>query len=472
MKRRYAIWVVTAAIIVLWTRLWAVGQQCATGNCADGRCFTAPGGMFSVQNGQPVLNPNWRPRNQQEAVNASQVPGQVSQATEDPRTIPDLTSQLDASPDKAICMVATFDQKIGQWRVGTGTLIAVHPTRDEALVITCQHGSSHDDNRNWCIFGEGTKPRRVYPGKVLDYDDAEDAMVLLIRKPPGIQPIPLSDIDIANGQKVWTAGYRADRNGAFAADLGRVVPPENDPQATWVGGAFTTDAEASQGQSGGPILNEYKRVCGVISGGDAKGLTVGTRVAYLRTRFPLLRSWLTGLPPGPTTVQRTRTPQGNMVIRRPMVPAPRPQAQAPPLPVTGTGVAVESENSSQPAGLKPSLSVAPEPGAVVAEAAAPGALDLSGVQAELAELRKTIEVLALTPGVPGPRGPAGKDGADGKQGPSGLQGPPGPQGPAVIATSRPWYLRTINPTTGEEHVTEVNPGDMITLKTFPYPVSK
>jgi hypothetical protein len=75
--------------------------------------------------------------------------------------------------------------------------------------------------------------------------------------------------------------------------------------------------------------------------------------------------------------------------------------------------------------------------------------ELADIRAELAALRKVIAELELKPGPPGPAGP------------------PGP--PAVVPPVEPWYLRTVNPATGEERITEIYPGDTVTLRLFEYP---
>lgn len=386
--------------------------QCEGGKCESGQCFTAPGGQYDVLGGQPVLNPNWRPRNAAEALNA----GQVIQQSDDIATLPDMTSQLDASPDKAICMVATFDQQIGKWRVGSGTLIASHPTENQALVLTCAHGSSQSDGKNYCLFGDGSRPRNAYKGRVLEFDAKDDAMVLVISKPPGITPIALSNIEVRNGQKVWTVGYRYDRGGAFSSGVGKVVPPDGNPNSRWTGGAFSSDAEASQGQSGGPILNEYKHVCGVISGGDPRGRTIGTSVFHLRTRFPLLRSWLTGLPPGPTLVQRTRTPQGNTVTRRPMVPMlpANPQTRVPPMPEDQSPppLPIPTDPATPPDAGPPTVEQ-PTPAPVTELALRLDALEKSAASRDdLARFKgEILEAIAKIP--PSQQGPPGQPGPPG-----------------------------------------------------------
>jgi len=101
------------------------------------------------------------------------------------------------------------------------------------------------------------------------------------------------------------------------------------------------------------------------------------------------------------------------------------------------------------------VGVAPLPPAA---GVAPAAGDLTQLRAEIAQLREAIDGLALK------EGPPGKDGRDGKDG---AQGPAGKD-----ADTRPWYLRTINPATGKETVTEIFPGDTVTLKLFEYPKPK
>lgn len=134
-------------------------------------------------------------------------------------------------------------------------------------------------------------------------------------------------------------------------------------------------------------------------------------------------------------------------------------------PANGAGLAASPESLQAPAasGTMPSV-LSP---AVAQTPAAAGSSDLAGLRAEIAELRQAVQALALVPlksGPIGPPGPAGKDGQDGRS------GPPGPPGP--MAQSRPWYFRTVNPLTGEENVTEINPGDTVTIKTYPYPIAK
>ncbi|MFH1184692.1 MAG: serine protease [Chloroflexota bacterium] len=449
--------------------------QCEGGKCGP-TCFTAPSGQFDVLDGRSVANPNWNPQNIR-----------VVPATADPQTIPDFTVQLDGSPDKAVCMVATFNEQLGKWAVGSGTLIGV---RDgEGLVMTCVHGANLADGRNFCIFGEGTRPRRVYPGKILEYDSGADVMVLVIPRPPGITPIALSDLNVQDGQRVWTAGYAASNNGGFASDAGNVVGPE--PNAQWTDGTIATDAKASQGQSGGPILNQYRRVCGVISGADARGNTLGTSTTHIRKLFPRLRSLITGLPPGPTMVERIRTPQGNMVIRRPMAPVPPANIRAR---VQPPQVQPMPEDQPPPLPIPADPAMPPDPGPPVVEQPTPAPITELVLRIERLEVEAVkrsefdgfkADITSAIAAVAKMQGPAG---APGK---AGLAGPPGPAGPPyqlseadmvrIVAAVRaslvdsdgvarnlpPIYVKKSDQGTGKEETIPVFLGEGFTYRLFP-----
>jgi len=123
-----------------------------------------------------------------------------------------------------------------------------------------------------------------------------------------------------------------------------------------------------------------------------------------------------------------------------------------PPPVVGTGLAAEPTQPEE------------GPGSAGTDSAEPGqCADLAALRAEIATLRKAVEALALREPVPGPAGPPGKDG---KVGP---QGPPGPPGPLQPIPMPSWYLRTVHPETGEERITEIQPGDTVTLRLFEFP---
>lgn len=112
-------------------------------------------------------------------------------------------------------------------------------------------------------------------------------------------------------------------------------------------------------------------------------------------------------------------------------PLPLPGPEPPPLPLPN--------HNADPSPL-------PGPAAPPLVMVGPGVSELADLRAEVAALRKAIEALSLTPGPPGPRG-----------------------APGVVPVQAPWYLRTVNPATGEERITEIFPGDTVTLKLFEYP---
>jgi len=288
---------------------------------------------------------------------------------------------------------------------GTGVIYDWRAGR--GLILTCAH-ILQAGYASSVIFSDGTR----LPAEVLVADALHDAALLVVI---GGKRLAIKHADATpTGGSVYWEGYGGE---GYATSPGQVLAIDGD--------FLRIQGVPREGDSGAPIYTSQGALVAIMNDGDR---LPGEPWQVSGPHIVWLKAWIAQHWPPPAF----RAGLANQAT----TPAEQPGAVAPP--------------TAQPP-------------------AAPGSVDLAGVQAEIAELRKAVQSLALTPGVPGTPGPAGPAGPQGKEGPP---GPTGPQGPVAVAGFKPWYLRTVNPSTGEESVTEINPGDTVTLKLFEYPKSQ
>jgi len=276
------------------------------------------------------------------------------------------------------------------------------------------------------------------PGRILGSDPQGDLALIGTAYPEGLELHPLADADPQTGQEVWHGGY--EHAGPMRAAKGKVVK--------WYKSGYTFELTtgARDGASGGPVLDTSGRLVGILWGSNGRTWSMATSVTRIKQRFPILRA-LVGVPPS-VSVTRTDT-------YTPAVCTPAGSCQTCP---GGTGPAIPwpvmPPSDPPPPPRPPSPPVQPS-------TQSPAAPEIDYDKLAALILEKAKENPEAFRGPPGPAGKDGKDGAEGKQGPA------GPAGKDLQA--KPWYLRTVHPETGEETITEIWPGDTVTLRLFEFP---
>ncbi len=197
--------------------------------------------------------------------------------------------------------------------LGSGTLI--HVTDQHGLVIT-----------NWHVVRDATGPVQVlFPdgfcsaGTVIKTDDDWDLAAIGIWR-PRVEPIPIAATAPRQGDLLTIAGYGS---GQFRAVSGRclqyVAPSARDPNEM-----IELSAEAREGDSGGPILNDQGQLAGVLLGAR-DGRTVGSYFGRVNQFLVDVRSimdretapaWIASQPADPLK-QRSQPPATSPRQNRP-----------------------------------------------------------------------------------------------------------------------------------------------------------
>ncbi|MBQ7111371.1 MAG: trypsin-like peptidase domain-containing protein [Thermoguttaceae bacterium] len=208
---------------------------------------------------------------------------------------------------------------------GTGTFVA--EAGEWGIVVSCWHVVNEARDSIVVKF-----PTFSSPARVILRDETWDLAALLVRKPPRVAPIPISQEVPGVGDALWVAGYGESAgltefqiqggrvqnyallvnendegaNGGVDASNGREssAPSEKNERDGGAGSASTgrspaltpegallyetlaVDKGVRQGDSGGPIFNRYGELAGVLWGSNGES-TMGTyciRVQYFLTQ--------------------------------------------------------------------------------------------------------------------------------------------------------------------------------------------
>ena len=244
------------------------------------------------------------------------------------------------------------------------------------------------------------------PARIVVADALHDCALLEVQT-PSIRCMRLAAAPPSSGQVSWE-GYGG---GSYRGSNGRVIGIDGD--------FLKIPGQGRDGDSGAPVWG--------LDGGLVAILNDGSQVADepWQVAGPHI-GWIRGL-----IDQYWKSP--------PVYGTGQGQAEnTSPIPVPGTA-------QTEPGGGD-QLPLIPVPDPWPAAGPCTG---LAEIRVELAELRKASVDLAKLPGIPGPPGP---------------QGPPG-----ATPLIKPWYLRTVDARPGEVRITELTPGDTITLKLYDFP---
>ena len=163
---------------------------------------------------------------------------------------------------------------------GSGTLVGLRG--DYGLIATNWHVVRDAHGPIVVSFPDGSRSAAT----VAKVDQDWDLAALLIWR-PNAAPVPISRRTPRPGDLLTIAGYGA---GNFRAVTGRctqyVAPGMNMPYEM-----VELSAEARQGDSGGPIFNEYGELAGVLfgaAGGTTSGSYCGRVRSFLESVWPAI----------------------------------------------------------------------------------------------------------------------------------------------------------------------------------------
>lgn len=191
----------------------------------------------------------------------------------------------DRTPNPAVARITTVEGNV--LSQGSGTLVDVRGQR--GLIVTNWHVIRDAKGPIVATFPDGFRSAAT----VLKVDADWDLAALLIWR-PNATPITISMTAPRPGERLTIAGYGA---GNYRAVTGRctqyVAPGDHMPYEM-----VEVSAEARQGDSGGPILNERGELAGVLFGAGG-GTTSGSFCG--RVRWFLNSAWPAEPSPGEDT---------------------------------------------------------------------------------------------------------------------------------------------------------------------------
>jgi hypothetical protein len=159
----------------------------------------------------------------------------------------------------------------GSISYGSGTLI--YAQDNVGLVIT-----------NWHVVNEAAGQISVHfpdgfysAGNILRADKDWDLAIVVIRRPPAVEPVPLAEQAPRPGETLTIAGYGSGEYRAASGACTQYVAPGT----TFPYEMVEVAVSARQGDSGGPILNSRGELAGVLFG-EGHGRTSGSYCGRVR----------------------------------------------------------------------------------------------------------------------------------------------------------------------------------------------
>ncbi|MDO5552300.1 MAG: trypsin-like peptidase domain-containing protein [Planctomycetia bacterium] len=195
---------------------------------------------------------------------------------------------------------------------------------------------------NWHVVSESSSTIEVQfpscssPGLVILADEIWDLAAVVVRKPPFL-PIPISLEVPQIGETLWVAGYGQypGLNG-FQMQRGAVLQYMRLDDATLPPETLALNIGVREGDSGGPILNRYGELSGILWGSDSQ-LTMGTfclrlqafltQAQYRLMKQPLpieqfLAAGVTGIDaPGKASTSKPNAVSGESPLKKIVMPS-------------------------------------------------------------------------------------------------------------------------------------------------------
>jgi hypothetical protein len=176
---------------------------------------------------------------------------------------------VSTSPHPAVARIIV-PEKDGQ-SYGSGTLVDVNG--EHGLVVTNWHVVRDASAEITAVFPDGFRS----PAQVVKVDRDWDLAALSVWRPTGCSPVSVSVEAPKPGEKLVIAGYGSgDYRAAAGICTQYLAPSERHPYEL-----VELAAEARQGDSGGPILNERGELAGVLFG-SGPGYTSGSYSGRVR----------------------------------------------------------------------------------------------------------------------------------------------------------------------------------------------
>ncbi len=155
--------------------------------------------------------------------------------------------------------------------IGSGTLIGRQ--QDMGVVLTCAHLFS-DGVGDLIVFFDGATPRHALP---IAIDKKNDLASLVVKHPPAAS-VPLAAAVPVPGSPLASCGFGPQGN--FLVNRGQYLGPVTlkDGEDS---GVLEIEGVARQGDSGGPIFDERRRLVAVIFGSNGE-VVDGTHCGVIR----------------------------------------------------------------------------------------------------------------------------------------------------------------------------------------------
>jgi hypothetical protein len=181
---------------------------------------------------------------------------------------------------------------------GSGTLVGVRG--DRGLVVTNWHVVRDSAGLVEVVFPDGFRSH----ARPLKVDQDWDLAALVIWRPTNIEPVKIATQPPRQGDPLTIHGYG---RGKYRVATGRCTTYYS-PQPNFPHEIIELDAEARQGDSGGPIFNQSGEMAGVLFGAG-QGCTMGSFA-------PRVRVFLTAVAPD---IDQDSRPQMAVADRPPPV---------------------------------------------------------------------------------------------------------------------------------------------------------
>lgn len=209
------------------------------------------------------------------------------------------------TPHPAVARV--YAAETGATSSGSGTLVAVN--QQYGLVLTNWHVVRDAEGEITVVFPDGFRSS----ARLLKVDRDWDLAALAIWR-PRTTPISIASIPPQPGDPLTIAGYGQGQYRAVTARCTQFIAPgPNQPYEM-----IEVSAQAREGDSGGPILNQRGELAGVLFGA-ARGTTAGSQSQRVRT-------FLADVWPAPTSPPASVAPEQTQIAAS---PTPLPTTRAP-----------------------------------------------------------------------------------------------------------------------------------------------
>lgn len=156
-------------------------------------------------------------------------------------------------PFTSSCRVLVSPRKAfrGYANGGSGTLIAVNPATNKALVLTVKHVAERVNAPAKCQWGD-----EIVEGHVLATHPKADLALLLVDAPKTVQPVTVAFPSDGN-DPFYLCGFPGYDRETLRYQAGNFIAVDYN--------RLTVDCRPEEGMSGGPAFDQSGRVVGAVS---------------------------------------------------------------------------------------------------------------------------------------------------------------------------------------------------------------